>query len=202
MTIITLDRAFIPQGVDSDRIYLVNEAVMTKLTGVLSPEGILAEVPLPNWDTLKNKKWIVALDGVSDPGNLGTILRTALAFGWDGVYLLENTCDPFNDKALRAAKGATFKIPLASGSWEQLAKIAQENQLEIIAADMNGTEIETLDKKKGKLLVLGNEGQGLSKHVKDHAKKVSIPMSGEMESLNVAVAGGILMYALKGGSHV
>ena len=158
----------------------------------------LLKFPFPYGNPLTDKKWLVALDGVSDPGNLGTLLRTAIALGWEGVYILENSCDPFNDKALRAAKGATFKLPIAYGSWESLLKIAKANNLEIVASDMDGESPEDLDPNVGKLLIVGNEGLGLSDKAQKHAKRVTIPMSGNMESLNVAVAGGIMMYALKG----
>ena len=69
---------------------------------------------------------LLALEGVQDPGNMGTLLRSAAAFGWDGVHLLAGCCDPFNDKALRASRGAAFKVPLSRGGWTQLQQVGRQ----------------------------------------------------------------------------
>ncbi len=184
-----------PKGLKFEECFIVTESIMKKITGLEAPEGIAAEVELPPLATLKNKKHVLVLDGVSDPGNMGTLLRTALALGWDGAYILHNSCDPYNDKALRAAKGATFRLPLRTGNWEELIELIKENKLEPIAADMGGKDVSS-EKSKQIALVVGNEAHGLSEEARKFCTKVAIPMSGEMESLNVAVAGGILMYCL------
>ncbi len=199
--IVTVDEKLIPPSCDCTDIYLVNDSILGKISGTKTPEGIIAEVEIPLFNSLEGKKWIVAFDAVQDPGNLGTLLRTALAFDWDGAFLLDGCCDPWNDKAVRAAKGATFKLPIINGTWDELKVLAKKNNCVPLAADLDGKPPENVECRDGILLVLGSEGQGLSKEAKEFCKKVSIPMHGEMESLNVSIAGGILMYTLKKENH-
>lgn len=189
----------IPQDTFADEIIVVNDAILKKISGTQSFPSTdwIAEVELPQYHSLHNLQWIVAFDGISDPGNLGTLLRTALALGWQGAYLLENSCDPFNDKALRSAKGATFRLPMASGNWENLKKIVKSNNLHPLIADIEGKSLSTVAHQRGILLVLGSEAHGPSPESLQMGEKVCIPMPGNMESLNVSVAGGILMYVLK-----
>jgi RNA methyltransferase, TrmH family len=193
--IVATDPTLIPKGIKADQILLVTEQVMKKISSVQSPEGILAEVAMPAKRSLNKKKRILVLDGVSDPGNVGTLLRTALALGWEGVFILSNTCDPYNDKAIRAAKGATFRLPIVTGMWEDLEKMATANKLQIAVADLEGIPAEQLEVGKGIALVLSNEAHGLSREAQNFPK-VKVPMSEKMESLNVAAAGAILMYLL------
>lgn len=176
---------------------IVTEAVMKKISGMSSPEGIVAEVKMPPLASLNGKKQIIALDGINDPGNLGTLLRTALALGWEGVFLLPNCCDPYNEKVLRSARGAQFRLPLARGTALDLKNLAQKNHLTCFVADLDGIKPEDISKEKGTVLVLGNEARGASVEILNFCTKVTIPMPGSMESLNVAIAGGILMYELR-----
>lgn len=195
--LIAWDETLFPSGVDAEDMIVVNDAVMKKISGMQSPEGLIAEIPMPKPATLKGKRYIIVLDGVSDPGNVGTLLRTALALGWEGAFIVDESCDPFNDKALRAARGATFRLPLAWGKWEQLKKLVQENKLTPMVADLEGTPLQEIKPKNGVLLVLGNEARGGSAQAKKLCQPVTIAMSGDMESLNVSVAGGIIMYSLR-----
>jgi TrmH family RNA methyltransferase len=195
--VLALNETLIPQVVKAKDIVIVTEEIMHKISGMQSPEGILAEVPMPLSDPLTNKRYLIALDRVSDPGNMGTLLRTALALGWEGAFILEESCDPFNEKAIRAARGATFRLPTATGNWENLLKIIKQNQLTPFAADLEGKNPQKIKEQNGILLVLSNEAHGLSKEAAAHCEKITIPMPGPMESLNVSVAGGILMYCLK-----
>ena len=177
--------------------WIVSDAVMKKISGMTSPEGIVAEVCMPAFSSLKNMRYILALDGINDPGNLGTLMRTALALGWDGAYFLPDCCDPFNEKAVRSARGAQFRLPFARGSAAELHRLAIENNLTIYVADLQGSSPEIIAKEAGKILVLGNEARGASEEIGRFATRITIPMPGEMESLNVGIAGGILMYELK-----
>ena len=136
----------------------------------------------------------MVLDGIQDPGNLGTLLRTALAFGWNGIYLLGNCCDPYNDKALRSAKGATFRLQLYQGDKAHLKDLSRTHQ--VLVADLDGKAPESVNESEKRVLVLGSESLGVSAESQAFGEKVTLPISGEMESLNVAVAGGILMYQL------
>lgn len=196
--IITCNKMLIPSGIKAEKIVIVNEAVMDKISGLKASEGLAAEVEIPKQASLRGLQWILACDGINDPGNLGTILRSGLALGWEGAFILNNSCDPYNDKAVRAAKGATFRLPLAMGSWVELNQIISENNLQPLAGDLKGTLMNDVQiKKNGVLLVLGSEAHGISDEAKSLCKKIQIPMPGDMESLNVAVAGGILMYFLR-----
>lgn len=195
--IATYNEAMIPLGAESDEILIVNDVVMKKISGMQTPEGLVAEVPMPMPASLKGLKYLLCLDGVNDPGNVGTLVRSALALGWQGVFILNESCDPFNDKALRAARGATFRLPLAWGSLEQLKELVKSNELTPIVADINGAELSEIAHEDNLLLVLGNEAHGASKEVKAFCQAVTIAMPGSMESLNVSVAGGIMMYALR-----
>lgn len=195
-TLFVYDEASIPKGVKAKEVYIVNEEIMKKASGLMHPEGILAEIEMPKFSNLKDLKKIVALDKISDPGNLGTIIRSALALGFEGVFILDDSCDAFNDKALSAARGATFKLPLAKGSWKDLEAIIAQNKLHPVVADIEGTPLDKLEKHENILLVLGNEAHGVSEQAKKACQKVTIPMQKSMESLNVGVAAGILMYAL------
>jgi len=195
--IVTYNEAMIPLGAEADEILIVNDAVMKKISGMESPEGLVVEIAMPEPASLDGLQYIMALDGVSDPGNVGAILRSALALGWQGFFILGESCDPFNDKALRAARGATFKLPLAWGSFEQLKELVKKNRLTPLVADINGKELSSMSPQKAILLVMGNEAHGPSKEVKDFCQPVTITMPVAMESLNVSVAAGIMMYALQ-----
>ncbi len=196
--LLTYDESLIPKNVKMHELILVNESVMAKISGMVNPEGILAEVEMPKESSLENLQFIIALDGVADPGNMGALLRTALALRWQGAFILENSCDPFNEKALRASRGACFRLPLRHGSWKELKELMHKNQLTGIVADIEGSSPLEVRSVERKLLVLGNEAKGPSSKSLELCQRVSIPISAEMESLNFAAAGAILMYLLRG----
>ncbi len=221
-----------PSGavVSGARVVAVTESVMSKLTGLESvgPATAAAEVELPahaDFETWRpgSLRRLLALERCQDPGNLGTLLRTALALGWDGAFLLPGCADPFNDKAMRAGRGACFKLPVASGTLEDWRRISEHHGLARVAADLdrrsggalgdkneNGNsrrdgggrsgDVAALDDPRVSL-VLGSEGQGVSDEALAACESnVTVPMLGDMESLNVAAAGAILMWALSGGA--
>lgn len=195
--LLTVSPDLIPKSIKADEILLTTPDIIQKISGLKSSEGILAEIPMPQNQELKDKNYILALDNINDPGNLGTIIRTALALGWEGIFLIDETCDPFNDKSLRASRGAVLKLPIMKGSWDDLKKIIVNNQLQCYVADIEGTPFEQVPPAKGLLLVLGNEAHGPSTLSLNYCKPVNIPMKESMESLNVSVAAGILMYSLR-----
>lgn len=195
-TLLTLDETLIPEGVSANETFVVNESVMKKISVMSSPEGLIAEFPMPKPAEFKKVHRLIALDGISDPGNLGTILRTALAFNWDGAFILGESCDPYNEKALRAARGATFRLPIAWGSWADLKKIVDDHKLQAVVADLKGTPLRDFPHPQGILLTLGNEAHGPSPEMKGFCQPLTIAMPGKMESLNVSVAAGILLYQL------
>jgi len=187
----------IPSSISVSTTYFTSWAVFKKITGLENPECIAAEIPIPSQGNLDNKSFILALDGISDPGNLGTLLRTALALSWDGVFILTSSVDPFNDKALRSAKGATFRLPIMQGSWEELENLISRNNMQVYIADMEGQPLDRIDLQSPLVLVLGNESHGTSRARKEKYSLISIPISKHMESLNVSIAGGILMHSLR-----
>lgn len=191
----TQSMGFCPMGAPEE--WFVSDDVMKKISGMTSPEGILAEMKMPPFSSFAGVKYLMVLDGINDPGNLGTLLRTALALGWEGAFLLPNSCDPYNEKAIRAARGALFRLPLGKGNADDLSQVIQKNNLVPLVADLKGDPPSKVPKGKGVLLVLCNEAHGVSPEVEKLCKKIAIPMPGEMESLNVAIAGGILMYLLR-----
>ncbi|MCK4934557.1 MAG: RNA methyltransferase [Simkaniaceae bacterium] len=183
-----------PCTLSSEETYIVNDAIFTKITGMQNTEGLLAEIPIPKLKELKGSNKLIAFDGIKDPGNLGTLLRTALAFGFEGALLLNNTVDPFNEKAISAAKGATFKLPL---SYEPIDQFKHTLYL----GDISGQSIDDMTFETPFILVLGSESHGPSNEIKQRAKAITIPMTNKMESLNVAIAGGILMYRITHGTR-
>lgn len=200
----SIKRLFVAEGrstpsVQAEEIYICDQLIMQKVSALVSPEGLIAEVERPKWASLQRANRVLALDAVGDPGNMGTLIRTALAFGWDGIYLLEGCCDPYNDKAIRAAMGATFRIPLGRGSWVDLQRLAQKNCWSTFAGDLSGIPLEEVDYKGGCLLVLGSESKGVSPAAKKSCTAITIPIA-SIESLNVAVAGAILLYFLGKGN--
>jgi TrmH family RNA methyltransferase len=194
--ILVSHEALVPAGINSGELLLVSEEILAKITGTPSPEGIVAEVAIPEQATLKDKRRVLGLDGVNDPGNLGALLRTALVLGFEGVYLFHDCCDPYNDKALRAAKGATFRLPMRMGSWQELQGLAEKEQWACFAADIKGAAVDSIPFPERLLLILGSEAHGLSSEVKESCQAITIPQQGVMDSLNVAIAGGILMYLM------
>lgn len=176
--------------------YIVSTSLLKKISGLPSPEPIAAEFPLPSPSNLETKAPLLVLDAINDPGNLGTVVRTALALDWKGVFFLSNCVDPFHEKVIRASRGALFSLPWMVGSWEVLTKLKEKKQLVSYIADIQGTPCSELPPKKNILLILSNEAQGLSEKGAAFGEKITIPMKGEMESLNVAIAGAILMYEL------
>lgn len=176
----------------------ITESILRKISGMTAPEGIIAVIRMPSFVELGKAKHVLALDGINDPGNMGTLLRTALALGWESVYFLPGCCDPFNEKVMRAARGAHFKLLLAKGSVDELKKWVRTENVQPLVADLEGKEPEHFSAAPKRLLVLGNEAHGASPAISKFCQPVTIPMSGKMESLNVAVAGGILLYLLRG----
>lgn len=188
-TLISLE----PSEIPAQEKYEVTEAILKKITGLQTPDGFAAEVCLPPPQNLNQKSHLLILDQIADPGNLGTLLRSALAFGWEGVILTPGTVDLFNDKALRAAKGATFFLPYARMSVEEIAQL----KLHFYTADVEGESIEKASFQKPLALILSSEGHGPAFWAEKGGKKITIPMNEKVESLNVATSGAILLYRMK-----
>jgi len=186
-----------PLPFPAKRKFLVSEPILKKIMGFSTPDPVVAEVALPHPSSLKDKKKIIVLDQIADPGNVGTLLRTALGLGWDGVFFIYETADPFNDKAIRAARGAALFLSFAWGSWGDLMTLIQLNGINLYIADVAGNTISRDSSYKEPLaLLLGHETRGTSARGKEIGEKISIPMTSRVESLNVAAAGAIFMYQI------
>jgi len=141
---------------------------------------------------------VLVLDGVQDPGNVGTLLRTAFALGCPGAVLLKGTADAANPKALRAAAGASFRMPLATASDEQLAGWLKRHRIVLWVSDAAGTPIWRLEAPARLAVVMGNEGAGVRPAVAALSRdRVAIPLARGAESLNVAVAAGIILHEVQ-----
>ena len=174
--------------------YLVSEEVLEKLSSSKTPQGVVAVCHLLEEKPIKSDK-VLYLDDVSDPGNLGTILRTALAFGYDDVILSKNCCSIYNEKALQASQGAIFKLNIVNDA--DLLKLKKDGY-EILATEIKGSvSLDEVSKPKKQVLVLGNEAHGVSESIlKLSDKRIRIDIN-NIESLNVAIAGAIAMFKLK-----
>jgi len=170
-----------------------------------SPQGILAlaEVPRRQADDLPVPRRVLVLDAIQDPGNVGTILRTAAALGVDVTITLPGTVDVWNAKVVRSAMGAVFAHPVVPMAWDEAERWLQAHDVPLWAADAAGDplSVAAADRPARLALVVANEGAGVSPHVAAaSARRVAIPMVPGAESLNVAVAAGILLYVLASGT--
>jgi TrmH family RNA methyltransferase len=167
-----------------------------------SPQGVLAiaEIPERSLDRLElpPKARLVLLDAVQDPGNVGTILRTSAALGAAAVIALPGTVDLWNAKVVRSAMGAGFHTPAFSSTWEALDLFRRRESVALWGADAGGTPLHRLSAPERLALVVGNEGAGLSAEARSRVEVLaSLPIDSMVESLNVAVATGILLYQLR-----
>ncbi|GAB2024261.1 RNA methyltransferase [Lactovum odontotermitis] len=172
---------------------LVTSDVLKSISDTENPQGVIAEVTKSDKSSINYEGKILILENVQDPGNVGTLIRTADAAGFDGIICVGETADTYSPKVLRSAQGSTFHIPVTIGSDEIYDHV---QNLLVSTLSKDSVDYRTV-KLKHFALVLGNEGAGVSKHAIESAKQlIHIPMPGQAESLNVAVAGGILMFGL------
>ena len=167
-----------------------------------SPQGVLAigEVPVRTLNTLDipNVCRLLVLDAVQDPGNVGTILRTASALGATATIALPGTVDLWNPKVIRSSMGAQFAHPALHAEWADLANLFDREHIELWAADAQGEPLDLGRAVQRLAIVVGNEGSGLSPQIRAKAlRTISLPLASGVESLNVAVAAGIILYELR-----
>ncbi len=180
---------------DGVPVYLVDERTMQRISDVDTPSGILAVAPVPERgaaDILATDGTVLLLADVSDPGNAGTLLRTAEAFGVAGVLAGSLGAEPYLPKVVRAAMGAVFRLPIAAVEPDALRGLLQGREVTGLAA--NGEPLGGLSWPSNGVLAVGNERHGLGRWEALCTRFGSIPMSGNAESLNAAVAGAIALY--------
>ena len=180
------------KGVEVEEI---STDLMKSLSETETPQGILAilqfyELPIPN-----NSNFVLIPDQIRDPGNLGTLLRSAAATGVQAVLLPPETTDAFAPKVLRAGMGAHFRVPIRVMEWEEIEQMSKSANLQMLLADMNGSSCWETDLRQPLALIVGGEAEGASQQARKlTTQKISIPMVGNIESLNAGVAGSVLMF--------
>ena len=145
-----------------------------------------------------NKTKLIMLDDVNDPGNLGTIIRTAAGLGYDGIIMSPNTVDLYNEKVIRSTQGVMFKIPIIKANLQEVIKMLKKEKVFCIGTALTtAKDVKHITKKDKFAICLGNEAKGISKEVLDNMdENVKIAMNNDVESLNVSIAAGIIMYEM------
>ncbi|MEX1307982.1 MAG: RNA methyltransferase [Eubacteriales bacterium] len=179
----------------SGDVFFVSEPVLESISTVKSPQGIIAVCKDSKLNLAEADGLVIILDGISDPGNLGTIIRTADAVGAARVLTLDESADYLSPKVVRASMGSVFHIPVKKVDMAELLSLKEAGYM-LLGADLAGeTDFEVEQKNIG--LVIGSEAHGISENVKGLLdKKIKLRMFGQAESLNAAVAAGILMYKI------
>lgn len=198
-----LDTVILSDGVNAElpenvRVVRVPEDVMASISPMETPQGALFLCRLPEKTPLVPKRGMLLLDGIQDPGNLGTILRTADALEIP-VALLEGCADPYSHKVVRASMGAVFRSPVVQTTWQQAMKACREKNIPVAvtalsdrAEDLRRAELKSM------AVVIGSEGQGVRQEVLRSADaELIIPMNPRCESLNAAIASAIVMWQMK-----
>lgn len=180
-------------------VWMVPRRVLEAVCDTKSPQGIAAAVGMPSPNGVTAGKHWIALDGVQDPGNVGTMLRTADAAGFAGMILGPTCADIYGSKALRATMGAVFRLPVTRA--QDLAELLaawRHRGYAILSSQLDGQDFYARDPLPERcVLVIGSEGEGVSEPVRALAThRMALPMRGGTESLNAAVAAGIMMYEL------
>ncbi len=167
--------------------------ILDHVADTVTPQGVVAAVPFPELAP-QTEGLVLVLDQLRDPGNCGTILRTAEAAGASLVYCTSGTVDPFSPKVVRAGMGAHFRLPLRVAGWEEIAGLLAGHQV-LLAEARGGRPYDAVDWRGPTALVVGGEASGPSAEARRLATTlVSIPMAAATESLNAAVAAGILLF--------
>ena len=198
-----LDTVILSDGVDAEvpdgvRLVRVPEDVMASISPMQSPQGALFLCRLPEKTAFVPKPGMLILDGLQDPGNMGTILRTADALGVP-VALLEGCADPYNHKVVRASMGAVFRTPVVTTTWQAVREACAEAQIPVAVTALSDRAKDLRQADLGQMaVVIGSEGQGVRPQILSEADaELIIPMEPGCESLNAAVAATIVMWQMK-----
>lgn len=180
----------------ANEVYEINLKVAEALSGTVTPQGFFAVIKKPDYDVTSAKQ-VLLIDRVQDPGNLGTLIRTADAAGIDLIVMEKGTTDPYQDKVMRASQGSVFHIPVVI---HDLSNYIQQFDGPIYGTALsNSVTYRNVEPQEKFGLLLGNEGEGVNSELLSQTTvNLTIPIYGKAESLNVAIAGSILLYHLKG----
>jgi TrmH family RNA methyltransferase len=188
-------------GLKKIRVVVLPDELFGSISTTQTSQGVMALVRPPAWtleQLFRGRSLGVILDGVQDPGNAGTIVRAAEAFGATGVVFLKGAVSPYNPKCLRASAGSIFRVPLVQALEERLLLAAvEQRKLEMFALIPKGAiEVGECNFTEKCAIIVGSEGRGVSDRLRAKAKDVRIPTVG-VESLNAALAAGIALYAAR-----
>ena len=182
---------------------LVSDTVFARMSDTKTPQGVLGVIEQMNYSPeqiLKKKDaHLLVLDNLQDPGNVGTIFRTAEAAGVDGIFMSEQGVDIYHPKTVRGTMGAIYRLPFVIGEPEGYLPVMKEQGMHIYGTQLEkANNYDTINYQKSTVFLFGNEGNGLRAEMATYAEAfVKIPMDGQGESLNVAVAAAILMYEVR-----
>ena len=175
--------------------YIVSEDILKKISTQKNPQGVVAICSMRKEKEISHNN-VLYLDGVSDPGNLGTLLRTALAFSFKDVILSKGSVSLYNEKTISSSQGAIFRLNIISGDEQNLINL-KEKGYKILATEIKGSvELKNIKKSDKQVLILGNEAHGVNEKILNLAdERIRIDIN-EIESLNVAICGAIMMHYL------
>lgn len=178
------------------KVYTTTNSIMNLLCSTENPQGIAAVVNIPKQNIKYDKGFYILCDKVQDPGNLGTIIRTAHGAGALGIILTKGTVDCYNEKTLRSTMGSIFNIPIFEDYDLCLVKELRKKGFKLVSGSLEADKNFYKEDLKGNLIIsIGNEGNGISNEVYELTDiKIKIPMPGGTESLNVSVAAALIMY--------
>ena len=176
--------------------YIVSEDILKKISTQKNPQGVVAICSMRKEKEISHNN-VLYLDGVSDPGNLGTLLRTALAFSFKDVILSKGSVSLYNEKTISSSQGAIFRLNIISGDEQNLINL-KEKGYKILATEIKGSvELKNIKKSDKQVLILGNEAHGVNEKILNLAdERIRIDIN-EIESLNVAICGAIMMHYLR-----
>ena len=183
-------------------VFTARGGFLSEVTDVEQSQGLLGVARIPpsqDLDTLTaggGRKVFLLLDAVQDPGNVGALIRSAWALGADGVIIGPGTADPFGPKAIRASAGGVFRLPCHLGFTIDEAAILTAGDFRFYIARSDGRPFGKAVYHRRTVLAVGNEARGFSKWISDIGEAVSVPMAGDADSLNVVVAGSIILEAM------
>lgn len=188
----------VPTWYDEEFAVVVNDTVFQHIAQTNTPQGIIAVIEMKKHSNFTGNQ-VILIDRIQDPGNLGTIIRTADAAGFSAVILGKGTVDLYNDKVIRATQGSLFHIPIFQSDLLEEMEELKKAGFSIWATALKHSKIYTeIPTPKKTALILGNEGAGIEENILQAADSiVKIPIYGKAESLNVSIAAGILMYHIK-----
>lgn len=193
--------ALIKAAEEKESFFLVNDAVMYKLSDTETPQGILAVVEMQDMEaenllTDDDMPFIIVMDGLQDPGNMGTIIRTAEGAGVTGILISRDSVDPYSPKVVRATMGALFRMKLCiSTDLKEDISLLKEKGITVFGTHLSGKEFYDEDFRIPSAFLIGNEGKGLKDDVAETADRLlRIPMKGRVESLNAGVSAAVVMY--------